>query len=136
MATRRYPVLIWEDHTRCFTGALVEDWSHTAAFGASPQAVLDQLEEYIQWQQREGYYPDPVLQNLDVTRFSIPIRPSYTDGKKVFSCDEVFPLHVYCVHGQKPGGMHVAAIPSLEVKFMFHGADKLKPLVEHHVKER
>ena len=136
MGTRRYPVLIWEDYTRCFTGALVEEWTQGSACGPSAQSVLDQLEEFIHWKQREGYYPDPVLQDLKATRFSIPIRPTYTEGKKLYSCDEVFPLHVVCVHGQRPGGMHVAAIPSLDVRFIFHGAEKLKPLVEYHVKER
>jgi ATP-dependent Clp protease ATP-binding subunit ClpC len=135
MASHQYPVLVWEDNARLVTGALVEDWGGASAIGVSEREVLDQLEEFIAWKGRKEFYPDPVLLDLNLTWFSIPIRPVYIENVRMFSCDEVIPMRVPCVHGRLDSGMLIAAIPSLGVRFHYHAAEKLKPLVEHHVKE-
>ena len=136
MASYRYPVLVWEDCEHGFTAALLEDWDNTTAVAPSARAVLQQLEEYVTWQVRRSYFPEPDFLEPAMTWFSVPIRPVYLEGSRMYACEEVVTLRVPCVHGRQEGGMMIAAAPTLGVRFYYHAAERLKPLIEYHVKEQ
>ena len=66
---------------------------------------------------------------------TVPIRPEYQVGNRIFPCAELL-LPVVCVSGRTETGLLVAALPLLGIRFYYHEARELKALVIRYAQQR
>ncbi|MBI3267986.1 MAG: AAA family ATPase [Planctomycetes bacterium] len=136
MPSERYPVLVWEDPSGSYTAALVEDARNVAAVGSTPESAMEQLEAFIAWEAREEEdRPPPDFEEPRLLEFSVAVWPEYRDGERVFPCEEPIQLRVPCVYGRQEGGLRVASLPTLGLRFHYYEAGSLRRFVEHAVQE-
>src|SRR5438046_3148986 len=112
----RHPVLVWQDFSGQYTASLVEE--NQAAVGPTRRAALDDLQDYLRWRMGEApELPAPDFRDPILESFKIPVRPEYRTGERIFPCLDPVSLKVHCVHGRQEGGLLVAAIPLLGIRF-------------------
>jgi ATP-dependent Clp protease ATP-binding subunit ClpC len=136
MATYRFPVLVWEDFEGYFTASLAE-WDERAALGRSAADVLGQLQDYLVWlYQNRPYLGAPDFLDPELLHFRVPVRPEYRLDGRPSPCDESLALAVPCVRGRQEGGLLVASLPTLDLRFYYYQADSLKALVTRYVQQK
>src|SRR5438477_3527589 len=118
MSVYRFATLLTQDAAGFYTAVPVEaDDDATAGFATSPTQALQQLREYLTWlYQRGGGPPAPELVEAHLGTFKVSVRPEYRVENRIHACDEMV-LPVHCVHGKLAGGLLVAALPLLGVRF-------------------
>lgn len=136
----RFPVLVWEDFTGCFSARLIDDEEDPglplAGFGRTAREALAQLKEYLVWSfEREPWRSAPDFIDPQLVEFRVEVRPEYTLNGRVYPCDESFPIRVACVHGRQQGGMLVCALPLLGLQFYYYEAKALRGLVTTYAQE-
>ncbi len=137
MPTYRFPVLVWEDHAGNFTAAFVEDEEAPAGFGPTPDAALYQLKEYLDWEfQRHPWRSGPDFKDGKLMQFRVEVRPEYKTENRVYPGEELFVLRLPVVYGRNANDAYLCAIPTLDVRFIFHDPQKLKDLVNHYAGEK
>jgi ATP-dependent Clp protease ATP-binding subunit ClpC len=136
----RFPVLVWEDFTGCFSARLIDDEEDPgfplAGFGRTAREALAQLKEYLVWSfEREPWRSAPDFLDPELVEFRVEVRPEYALQGRVYPCDESFPIRVACVHGRQQGGMLVCALPLLGLQFYYYEARALRGLVTTYAQE-
>lgn len=135
MPTYRFPALVWEDYEGYFTGSLAE-YDNATAVAKTSEEVLDQLEEYAAWQYGAGeFYLEPDFLDARLIHFAVSVRPEYRTEGRIFPCEETVPLQVACVYGRQEGGLLVAALPTLAIRFYYYEQEALKDLVVRTVQD-
>src|SRR6266542_2740751 len=136
MATYRFPVLIWQDFAGRFTACLV-DRDERAALARTADEAREQIREYLAWiYQDRPWEPGPDFLDAELATFRVSVRPEYHIDGRPSPCDELVPLTVHCVHGRQEGGLRIAALPLLDVRFYYYEADSLKEMVTRYVQQR
>jgi ATP-dependent Clp protease ATP-binding subunit ClpC len=130
MPTLRFPTLLWQDAAGLFTAVPVEAVDEeTAGFGATAAAALQQLRDFLAWQyRRQGTLPHADFLDAELRVFKVLVRPEYHFEKRVYVCETALNLPVHCVAGRNAGGLLVAALPLLGVRFYYHDKPALKTL--------
>lgn len=144
MATFRFPALVWSNHQGLHTASLVEDESDAVGVGANADEALAQIEDYLQWQLKEGWWVEPpdFEDEPSLLHIAVPVRPEYRDPRKgpeegrVYPCDEPVRLLMPTVHGKIKGGLRLCSLPTVGMHFYFDDEKALKNLVIHYVQER
>jgi ATP-dependent Clp protease ATP-binding subunit ClpC len=141
MPAYRYPVLVSEDHDHGFTAALVDE-PDSASFGTSFSDALDQLKEFLEWQQQqEPWRTAPDFLEPRLTHVKVEVRPEYQvtvesrgrERTRTYPCQEPITLRIACVHGRDSSGLLVCTLPMLGQRFTYYDRDSLKNLVTHYV---
>ncbi|HEY0765808.1 MAG TPA: AAA family ATPase [Pyrinomonadaceae bacterium] len=140
MATHRFPVLVSEDFSGCYTGRLLDDEQDAVTplvgIGGSVREVLLQLKEYLLWSfEREPYRSVPDFREPQLLELRVDVRPEYRVKARVYPCDESVSLRVACVHGRQESGMLVCALPILGIQFYYYESKALRGLVTTYVQE-
>jgi len=136
MPTHRHPALLCRDAAGLWTAVVAGADEPHAAFAATRAEAVSQLREYLQWLAKEGFLPDPDFDEPQLMTVRVEVRPEYRDEKKVFPCDQELTLRVPCIHGRQDGGMFVATMPLLGVRFYFHEAATLRDLARRYATQK
>src|SRR5947207_3067240 len=122
MPAYRFPILLCQDLAGLHTALLVErDDDYAGGFGTTAAAAVEQLREYLSWQyRREPERPAPTLQEAQLTTVKVSVRPEYEADGRIYACDNSLTLPVHCVNGRLAGGLLVAALPLLDIRFYYH----------------
>jgi ATP-dependent Clp protease ATP-binding subunit ClpC len=138
MATHVYPALLWRDASGGVTGLLVGDYRSATAYGATPQEVLRQLGEALDWRaEHESYSIGAELLEPQLREVKVEVRAQYKDETehRLIPSPETVTLRVPCVTGKAENGLPVCEVPVLELRFHFHNEAQFKELVRHYVKD-
>ena len=141
MSGARFPVFVFCDQAGLHTATPVEDlgvladgFSEIAAVGESTQQALNQLKDYLLWLAgRPGGLPETHLTEIEQVDYRVPVRPEYSDGRRVFPAEGSCKVGVSCLHGKLDGGMRLACLPTLQIRFHYFGDDPLRELVFQRV---
>ena len=134
MPNYRFPLVLWEDLEGYHTACVVEEDRNTIAVGATPREAEQQLKSYLAWRLR--HTPDlgaPDLRDPRLIELAIDVRPEYSDGRRTWPCNEAVTLRVACLHGRQSGGLVLAVLPTLDLRFCCLAPRELKPMVSHYV---
>jgi ATP-dependent Clp protease ATP-binding subunit ClpC len=134
MPAYRFPILVLQDAAGGFTATLVEDNGDVAAFGSTAAEARQRLREHLDKIARTlPSYPRPDFEDPQLTFHRVELRPEYSAGGRAYPASETIPLRVAVVSGRTTGGLRVAALPTLRIRFNYYAADDLKPLVVQYV---
>ncbi|MBX7219337.1 MAG: AAA family ATPase [Blastocatellia bacterium] len=140
MVAYRFPTLVWEDYEGYWTARLVEnDWDFRglAGIAQTKEEALFQVKEYVQWLYQENpWRGEPDFLEPTLLNFRVDVRPEYKIENRIFPADEEIALNVLCVNGKQEGGILVASLPMLDIRFYFYDAKSLKNLVVTSVREK
>ncbi|MFC5457947.1 AAA family ATPase [Prosthecobacter fluviatilis] len=138
MATHVYPVLLWRDAGGGVTGVLVGDYRSATAYAGTPQEVLRQLGDALDWRaEHESWSIGPELVEPQLREVKVDVRAQYKDETehRLIPSPETITLRVPCVTGKAENGLAVCEVPVLDLRFHFHNEAQLKDLVRHYVKD-
>lgn len=138
MATHVYPVLLWRDASGGVTGLLVGDYRSATAYASSPQEVLRQLSDALDWRaEHESWSLGAELLEPQLREVKVEVRAQYKDetGHRLIPSPDTSTLRVPCVTGKAENGTLVCEVPGLELRFHFHNEAQYKELVRHYVKD-
>ncbi|HVW02826.1 MAG TPA: hypothetical protein VHB77_20880, partial [Planctomycetaceae bacterium] len=125
MSSLKFPYLLWQDVSGQFTAALLEE--DPAAVGPTRQVAVDELRAYLRWlYTQQPWRSRPDFRDPELLELRVPVRPEYAVGDRLFPCDEQITLPVHCVHGVQEGGLRIASVPVLGVRFCYYKADSLR----------
>jgi ATP-dependent Clp protease ATP-binding subunit ClpC len=137
MATYRFPVLLVGDFAGRFTARLVEDLEAPAGFGATQSDALFQLKEYLDWLfQNQPWRTEPDFNQPTLLGIRVDVWAEYSVEGRIYPCDEAITIRVPCVKGQSSSGLLICSLPTLNIKFFYQDAKKLKELVTHYTREQ
>ena len=96
-----------------------------------------QLKEFFALKYRnEDWFFEPDFHNLRLHRFSVPVRPQFEEGNRLYVHHEAIDLHIDCIAGVRESDLPVCSIPLLDLEFDFHKSDDLKKIAIEHVRGR
>lgn len=138
MATYVYPVLLWRDASGGVTGVLVGDYRSATAYADTPQQVLRQLGDALDWRaEHESWSIAAELLEPLLREVKVDVRAQYKDetGHRLIPSPETITLRMPCVTGRAENGLPVCEVPMLNLRFHFHHEAQFKDLVRHYVKD-
>ncbi len=136
MPSYTYPVLLWKDASDGVTAALVGDFAHTTAHGASQQAALRQLQDFLDWRARyQSWALEPDLVDHRSMEIKVEVRGEYQLEKRAAPTPDSLTLRVTCVVGKSPSGLPVCEVPHLGISFFYSDDQDLAELVRHYVRD-
>lgn len=138
MTTHVYPVLLWRDASGGVTGVLVGDYLGTTARAATPQEVMRQIGEALDWRAKhEPWSLGAELSEARLLEVKMDVRAQYKDetGHRLIPSPETLTLRVPCVAGKAENGLPVCEVPTMELRFHFQSETQLRELVRHYVKD-
>jgi len=134
MASYRFPILLLQDFAGGHTATLVEDGGNIAAVGATRAEARDRLRDYLEKTYRNSpWYPRPEFDDPALQFQKVDVRAQYVASGRTYPSGETIGLRVAVVTGKGPGGMPVAALPTLGIRFTFYDRGDLRPLVTQYV---
>src|SRR5262245_17418316 len=134
--TYRFPVLVWKDHEGFHTASLVE-WDEAPAVARKASDALEQLRDHLtSLYEAQPWRPAPEFQQARLKQLPVLIRPEYRADDRVYPCPQDVSLRVWVVQGENDGGLFLASLPTLRLRFHFHDLDALGDLVFHYVSNK
>src|SRR5687768_5879761 len=137
MAALRFPILVFRDAAGMHTAVLVENNGDVAGFAPTAAEAREQLRDHLEWVQKQaGWIEAPDWIDARLTVFRVDVRPEYVADGRVYPSPETVALRVPVVTGRTAADLKMAAMPTLGIRFSYHGESDLKPLVGQYVQGR
>jgi hypothetical protein len=137
VTTLRYPALVWEEGPGlAFACLLREDGPLTTGGRSTTEALKRARRRLKRAAKRRRFVPDPELDRVELHLVKVAIRPEHKLDGKVHPCAEEVVLRIPCVTAERPSGLHVAFLPTLEHLFLWSpGEQSREELVVHYARE-
>lgn len=136
MSNTRLAVLVWTDDAGVCTGVVAER-PEIAAVGSTPQDVLAQLKEHLQFllREQEWEFPQEPMIEPQLVRFSVDVRPEYQERGRRFPAGQPVRISVPCVVGDYESGVRACIVPTFQLWFSLEDGASLQDLVQHYITE-
>ena len=138
MATWRVPIVLAESAGSVWTAACVE-WNGLAAVAFRADDARQDLSRLVKHLVDRGSLPEPDFREPTLLTISVGVRPEYRTLEmgqvRVHPQEEEFALPVPAVTGTQQGGLLMASLPLLDLRFNFYEPLRLKGLVSHTVQQ-